>query len=57
MWTKMEEEIEIHRTLKEHPHIVRFERTFKDHENVYILMEKCNQKVWNWKLNKKQELL
>lgn len=38
-------EIKIHRSLH-HTQIVKFEHFFEDHENVYILLEMCNQKVF-----------
>jgi len=37
-------EIKIHRSLS-HPNIVRFERFFEDHLNVYILLELCPQRT------------
>eukprot|EP00026_Physarum_polycephalum_P003177 Phypoly_transcript_03187.p1 GENE.Phypoly_transcript_03187~~Phypoly_transcript_03187.p1 ORF type:complete len:717 (+),score=118.81 Phypoly_transcript_03187:138-2288(+) len=40
---KLTAEIKIHRSLH-HTHIVKFEHFFEDHENVYILLEMCNQK-------------
>lgn len=43
-------EIKIHRSLH-HQNIVQFEHFFEDHENVYILLEMCNQKVFTRRYN------
>lgn len=37
---KLISEIKIHKSLK-HLHVVDFEHVFEDHENVYILLEVC----------------
>lgn len=37
-------EIKLHRELV-HPHIVRFEDCFEDEENVYMLLELCENGV------------
>nr|XP_019014240.1 PLK/PLK1 protein kinase [Kwoniella pini CBS 10737]OCF53021.1 PLK/PLK1 protein kinase [Kwoniella pini CBS 10737] len=38
--TKLWAEIKLHQMLQ-HPHIVRFEECFEDHENVYMILELC----------------
>lgn len=41
---KLQSEIVIHKGLR-HPHIVKFEHFFEDHQNVYILLELCSNNV------------
>jgi len=41
---KLDSEIRIHKSLK-HPGIVRFETSFEDEDNVYILLELCQNKT------------
>lgn len=42
---KLISEIKIHKSLQ-HPGIVKFEHVFEDQENVYILLEICNNEVF-----------
>ena len=43
---KLQSEIRIHRTMH-HANIVQFENFFEDEENVYIIMELCNNSTLN----------
>ena len=48
-------EIRIHRTLR-HPNIVAFEHFFEDTENVYILLEICQNQTLNELLKRRKKL-
>ena len=52
---KLMTEIKIHRSLH-HPHIVGFEHFFEDPENVYILLELCNNQTMNELLKRRKRL-
>lgn len=52
---KLMSEIKIHRSLH-HPHIVGFEHFFEDAENVYILLELCNNQTMNELLKRRKRL-
>jgi serine/threonine protein kinase len=48
-------EIKIHKALR-HPNIVRFEHFFEDSENVYILLEYCENQTF-YELMKRRKRL
>jgi polo-like kinase 1 len=48
-------EIKIHKSLA-HPHIVKFEHVFEDHENVYILLEICSNQTLNELIKRRKRL-
>ncbi len=48
-------EIRIHRSLH-HPSIVGFEHFFEDNENVYILLELCQNQTLNELLRRRKRL-
>lgn len=48
-------EIKIHKSLH-HQNIVNFEHYFEDHENVYILLEICNNETMNELLKRRKRL-
>lgn len=48
-------EIKIHKSLN-HPHVVKFEHVFEDHENVYILLEICSNQTLNELIKRRKRL-
>ncbi len=48
-------EIRIHRSLH-HPNVVGFEHFFEDNENVYILLEMCQNQTLNELLRRRKRL-
>jgi polo-like kinase 1 len=44
MLQQLQTEIKIHKSLR-HKHVVQFEDVFEDKENVYIIMELCQNQV------------
>lgn len=52
---QLQTEIKIHRELN-HKHVVRFEDVFEDKENVYILMELCQNQTMLELVKRKKRL-
>ena len=52
---KLQSEIRIHRSMS-HPNIVSFENFFEDEENVYIIMELCNNSTLNEQIKRRKRL-
>lgn len=53
--TQLMSEIKIHRSLH-HTNIVGFEHFFEDYENVYILLEMCNNQTMNELIRRRKRL-
>jgi len=53
---KMHMELKIHKRVK-HPNIVRFERFFEDKENVYMMLELCENKSLGELMNQRKQAL
>lgn len=52
---KLLSEIKIHRSLQ-HPNVVQFEHVFEDQQNVYILLELCNNQSLNDLIKRRKRL-
>lgn len=52
---KLLSEIKIHRSLQ-HPNVVQFEHVFEDSQNVYILLELCNNQSLNDLIKRRKRL-
>jgi len=52
---KLMTEIKLHKSLH-HPNIVKFEHVFEDQENVYIILELCNNQSMNDLLKRRKRL-
>ena len=55
MYFQLQTEIKIHRGLS-HKNVVKFEDVFEDHDNVYILMELCQNQTMLELVKRKKRL-
>jgi serine/threonine protein kinase len=55
MKTKLMSEIKIHRSL-DHKNVVNFQHFFEDKQNVYILLELCDNQTLNELLKRRRRL-